>query len=282
MLGPVRLTLGLLLCWNWMNLGLDFSSWFGPEGWLPLSEAISLRNSTLPWGWSLWDVIPQAAVLPFYVVSFIVTVLWTFGFRCRVTGPLVWLIFYSTIRRLPVMLFGFDSVIGTLVLYLAVTGSGGESVSMDRWLARRDSQSRSPSSRLRGTLGIRLIQIHLCVIYAAAGLSKLLGETWWNGTAAYFLVANTEFRGVSLLETLGESPNLTAICTLVPLWTEILYPILVWFASWRPLMIWLAVGMHFFIGLTLGLWEFSLTMIAANMAFMSPDWFTVKDVQERL
>ena len=32
-------------------------------------------------------------------------------------------------------------------------------------------------------MSIRLIQIHLCLIYLCSGLSKLHGESWWNGSA---------------------------------------------------------------------------------------------------
>jgi hypothetical protein len=272
MLGPIRLILGVLCLWSWVNLGLDLSAWLGPDGWLPADQAIAFRRTNLPWGWSLWDFVPQAGVVPAYGLGLVVIGLWAAGAFCRVTGPLTWLIVHSTVRRLPIMLFGFDAVLGTFILYLAVTGTGGESLSVDRWLARRRGCEPSPSAPVRGTAALRILQLHLCLIYAGAGFSKLLGEPWWNGTAAYFLVANTEFRGISILESLGESHGLTALSTFVPLWTEILYPALIWPKRLRPLVLILAIGMHLTIAATLGLWEFSLTMIAANLAFIDGAW----------
>ena len=272
MLGPIRLGLGLLLCWNWLNIALDLSDWFGPAGWLPLADAIALRKSSLPWGWSFWDYVPQAAVTPVFYLTFLVIIAWAAGLRCKFTGPLVWLIHYSTIRRLPIMLFGFDSVMGTFLLYMAVTGSGSESFSVDRLLARQTSTgNRSDGPRVSSRVALSLLQIHLCVIYGAAGLSKLLGEPWWTGTASYFLAANTEFRGISILESLGESRVLMALATFIPLWTEILYPVLIWKRKWRPLVLLLTIGMHLTIALTMGLWEFSLAMITANLAFFDPN-----------
>lgn len=269
MLGPIRLMLGLLLCWNWLNIALDFSAWFGPEGWLPAADAIDLRKSTLPWGWSLWDMVPQSAVKPCFAAGFLVIIVWTAGIRCRVTGPLVWLLHYSTMRRLPIMLFGFDSVMGTFLLYLAMTGTGGQSLTVEKYLPERFRSGDSANqATVRARLALCLLQLHLCVIYGAAGLSKLLGEPWWSGTASYFLAANTEFRGISILESLGESRPLMALATFIPLWTEILYPVLVWNRLWRPLLLVMAIGMHLTIAATLGLWEFSLAMIAANLAFV--------------
>ena len=272
MLGPIRIILGTLCLWSWVNMGLDLQAWLGPEGWLPLDQAIALRRANLAWSWSLWDFVPQAAVLPVYLLGLAIITLWTLGGWCRLTGPLVWILIHSTVRRLPVMLFGFDAIMGTFVLYLAITGTGGESLSIDRLLARRKGAAPSPSAPLRGTVALRLLQLQMCLIYGAAGLSKLLGEPWWTGSAAYFLVANTEFRGVSILESLGESHMLTAICTFFPLWTEILYPVAIWPKHLRPLVLILTIAMHLAIATTLGLWEFSLAMIAANLAFVDGAW----------
>lgn len=272
MLGPVRLLLGLLATWNWINLGLDLQNWLGADGWLPKAEAIAFRKSTIPWGWSLWDYVPDSAILPFYLVGLLVFLLWTAGAFCRFTGPLAWIFFHSSVRRLPIALYGFDAVIGTFILYLAVTGTGGESLSVDRLLSIRQGHKPLPERSLRSTVAIRLIQLQLCLIYAGAGLSKLLGEPWWTGTAAYFLVANSEFRGISILETMGGSRIFTALATHIPLWTEISYPVLVWPKLWRPLILTLTIFMHLMIAVTLGLWEFSLAMIAANLLFIDGGW----------
>ena len=42
-------------------------------------------------------------------------------------------------------------------------------------------------------VAIRLIQIHLCIIYLVSGLSKLLGKAWWEGTAVWGTLASFEF-----------------------------------------------------------------------------------------
>ena len=42
-------------------------------------------------------------------------------------------------------------------------------------------------------LALRLIQVHFCFIYVAAGLSKLKGAAWWNGQAFWDVMVNPEF-----------------------------------------------------------------------------------------
>ena len=42
-------------------------------------------------------------------------------------------------------------------------------------------------------LALRLIQLHLVVIYGMAGLGKLQGPSWWNGMAIWGTMTAGEF-----------------------------------------------------------------------------------------
>ena len=53
---------------------------------------------------------------------------------------------------------------------------------------------------------------------------------------------------------------------------ESLYPVLVWVRPVRPFWVAAVLIMHAAIGLTLGLFEFSLAMLAGNLAFASGPW----------
>ena len=137
------------------------------------------------------------------------------GLFSRVTAVLCWVIVVSTVRRVPIALYGFDQVLSTLTLYLAVTGASGQAVSLDRFL-RRWRQARAAAGRVikragaagrrvtpdepgrpvatvSANLALRLIQLHLVVIYGMAGLAKLQGPSWWNGTAIWKTMATGEF-----------------------------------------------------------------------------------------
>src|SRR5262249_760353 len=52
--------------------------------------------------------------------------------------------------------------------------------SLDR---RAGRVSGEPSADAR--LGLRLLQLHLCVVYLASGLEKATGIQWWNGEAGW-------------------------------------------------------------------------------------------------
>ncbi len=206
--------------------------------------------------------------------------LFTIGFQSRITAILAWTIAVSTSRRVPGILFGFDQMISIWLFYLAITGASGQAFSLDRFLSlRRKSLSRKdlveiPRPTISANLAIRLIQIHLCVIYGIAGLSKLGGPSWWNGSAIIKLLANGEFRPFDLtgILALPGAESALNLATHLALFTEIFYPALIWVRPLRPWVIGLALMMHAGIALTLGLTEFSLAMATGNLAFVSGPW----------
>ncbi len=122
---------------------------------------------------------------------------------------MVWIAVVGYIHRTQQVLFGMDTMMNILLFYLMVgnSGRGAVSGSLDRTLLRGAGELRRtgtidpatraflnapPPSRAAG-FGTRLIQVHFCFIYIAAGLSKLKGAAWWNGTATWDVFVNPEF-----------------------------------------------------------------------------------------
>jgi hypothetical protein len=279
-LGLIRLAVGLLALWNYAVIGLDLRSNLGSDGWAS-PEALRAFYGGWKWGstaWSLWLLVPDRLLPVAWTAGLVVLALFTLGFWSRVTAVLAWVILVSTSRRAPVLFFGFDEAMLTWTMYLAASGASGQALSLDRLLARGRRRKQTAGSTgspvvatVSANLGLRLIQLHLCLIYAAAGLSKLQGRAWWSGDATLMILLAPEYR-VGHLAWLAGYPRLLNLLTHGTVALEILYPILVWVRVCRPLMVLGMVGLHLGIILTMGLTEFSLSMIAANLAFVSPRW----------
>jgi predicted DCC family thiol-disulfide oxidoreductase YuxK len=286
-LGLIRVAVGLLLFWSLLVTGFDFSSYLGAHAWADPAAVRDFFADRVPSAWSFWLWLPEAALRPAWVASLFILARFTLGVFSRVTAPLAWVIAVSTARRSPVMLYGFDQVITTWALYLAVCGASGQAVSIDRLLARwrvarrafstrskdlgRNLPSGVPASSVAANLGLRLIQLHIALIYGMAGLAKLRGDAWWNGFAVWGVVASGEFRRFDLT-WLASWPTLLNLMTHSGLAFELLYPVLIWNRRLRPLLIAVAIMMHGMIDLTLGLTEFGLAMVAGNLAFFSGPW----------
>lgn len=294
-LGLLRVGVGALLFWSMLVYGLDLHAFFGSNGWADL-EVVRYFNYKAPnlgyegrhpYAWSFWCLVPDSLLWPVWGLCMVVLALYTVGLWSRVTAILAWAIIVSTVRRVPVSLFGFDQMTSTWALYLAVCGASGQAVSLDRFLARwrqaRGLVSRrrqdgrwvlppgAPAPTVSANLGLRLIQLHLVLIYGMAGFAKLQGPVWWNGTAIWGTIAAGEFRLFDLT-WLAAYPLVLNVMTHGGLLFELLYPFLIWNRWTRPVLLAFAVALHIGIGLTLGLAEFGLAMLLGNVAFVSGPW----------
>ena len=150
-------------------------------------------------GWSLWYHLTDPTWMSIaHGLILVVMLLFTLGFATRITSVLTWLAAVSYIQRSPPTLFGQDTMMNILLLYLMI-GPSGAALSLDRlllrwWARRRGVEAPSePAPLVSANFCIRLIQVHLCFIYLASGLSKLLGTTWWSGIATWLTMANYSF-----------------------------------------------------------------------------------------
>lgn len=288
-LGLMRVAVGALLLWNVAVLGPDLYDYLGSDGWIGPEALRAYLAQHSPWAWSFWIWVPDRWLPIAWAACLVALALYTVGLWSRVTAALAWAIAVSLIRRAPVALFGFDHMISTWALYLAAFGASGQAVSLDRFLARlraikraqarpgqrRPGQTRElsgvPAASVTANLSLRMLQLHLVLIYGSAGLSKLMGPEWWDGTAMQMIILTPEFRRFDLTWAFAY-PGLLSLATHGGLLLELSYPVLIWIPKLRPVLLASVVLLHAGIDLTLGLTEFGLAMIAANLAFVSGPW----------
>jgi hypothetical protein len=223
------------------------------------------------------------------------------GLCTRVTSVLTWVAMLSYLQRAPTSLFGMDTMMNIGVLYLMI-GPSGAALSADRLIRHYCAKRRAlqenrprpdfppPRALVSANLALRLVQVNLCFIYLASGLSKLLGPAWWNGTAPWGTMANYEFSPMQIplyMETLkyisASLPLWQLVMTggtLFTLFFEIGFTFLVWNRRLRWLMLICAVQLHLMIALFMGLVTFSLMMLTLVLAFVPAD--AVKQLLSRL
>lgn len=257
--------------------------------------------------WSIWFHVTD----PFWMrvvhtIIVMVAFLFTIGCGTRITSVLTWMGSLSYIHRAEMVLFGVDTMMTILLLYLMI-GPSGAALSVDRLLAKWWSMNRArvigrwrafwkkppieiaqgpvpstlPEASISANFAMRLLQVHVCIVYLAAGLSKLLGPAWWNGTAVWGVIANYEFAPMRyeiynrILRVLGQNQLVFAIILTgagyFTLAFEIGYAFLIWRPATRWLILSMAVLFHASIFLFMGLKTFSLMMIVMNMAFLKPE-----------
>ncbi len=227
--------------------------------------------------WSHFDWIGPALRMPVHMVGLLIVALFTLGFCTRFTAILTALLVISYSNRAMGALFGLDQILAMLTLYLAISRCG-DAFSIDRRRAKRGSDGKHSAS-VMNAIATRLIQVHLCIVYLFAGLGKCQGDKWWDGEAIWGSMANHEYQTVDML-WLSDHMWLVALITLLALFWEVGYAALIWPRLTRPIMLLLAIPMHLAIGICLGMLEFGLIMLVANIAFI-PARFFQRDSEDR-
>lgn len=270
-LGLIRLLTGLIVFYShlvWSPLLIQF---LGPDGMVPSSYRTDFFDSR--WVWSHFDWLPGVtSIWIVHVLALIAMLLFALGFWTRITGIATAFFVISYANRATAALFGLDQIAAFLTLYLAMSDCGGHFS-----LAQRIGfGSKTVKASIRNNISIRLMQIHLCIVYLFAGLGKCQGETWWNGEAIWGAVASFEYQTIDMT-WLADHMWLVSIVTLVTLVFEIGYIGLIWPRISRPIMLILAVPLHLGIGLCMGMMEFGLIMLVANVAFVDVGIFGSKE-----
>jgi hypothetical protein len=266
LLGVIRILTGLMLLYTHAVWGLVLPDFFGEGGWL--NERLVRTLSDGNYNYSFWWLVPDDGIWPAYWLSMAVLALFTVGLWTRVTSILAFLVTVSFIYRVSAASFGLDQINAMLTLYLAI-GPSGQALSIDRWRALRRGWAPAgrPPRSAGANLALRLINVHMCVIYFFAGVSKLQGEAWWNGEAMWRAFANLEYQSIDMT-WLAWHPRLLDLLTHVSVLWELSFCALIWRPRLRPVVLVGAIPLHIGIGACLGMWTFGLIMLVGCASFL--------------
>jgi hypothetical protein len=297
----------MLVLYVHLSYSWDLLSYVGPEGWLDDEVATYVRREQPDYapGWR-WQEPPQRIgkgnycwsiffhvkrpgwVIAVHCAFLVVLALFTAGLWTRYTSVLAWVAVISYVQRAQITLFGMDTMMLILMTYLAI-GPSGDALSVDSWLRRRRT-GKGPEPSVSANFAIRLLQVHLCIIYLAGGTSKLKGASWWNGTALNLVLLNYSFAPFDMPFYKQILAYLTGIHWLwevlvsggvaYTLFVEVGFPFLVWDRRWRWVMISGAILLHTGIAVCMGLTAFSLMMLTLVLSFVPPE--VVRQVLARL
>lgn len=134
---------------------------------------------------------PSPAVLGFaYALLLACSLCFAAGYRTRLTGWIAWglhLYFYKL--RLPLAYWGWPALMQGFMAYVLLSRAG-DYFSLDAWLRRRREGGEAPpvSEWLAPAWPLRLLQLHLCAMYAMVGMSRLGSSGWLAGHTVFTAV----------------------------------------------------------------------------------------------
>jgi hypothetical protein len=265
-LAGLRVALPLLLLFHLLWLSNDLLSLHGSRGIIPWELTDLLRDPWVPGLPTLAKLFVPLGIsahgaiillLSGYAGSLLSLAL---GFHTRLSAFVAWGLHLSLVTSAFASFYGVDQLTNTFLFYLLLFPSGRA------WtFASRSREETIPLGCLR------VMQIHLCVIYLAAGLFKAMGRQWWNGEAIWQAVSQPAFSTFDLSSLARHSwiPMLAGWSTLV---MEIGYAFLIWPRRTRQVWCFATIGLHLGMALFMGLVFFASVMILlTGCLFLIPD-----------
>lgn len=220
-----------------------------------------------------------------YAGALVTSALFMLGWRTRAVSVLFAVVVASFHSRAIFMTDGGDNVTLLMAVYLVFTACGR------RWsLDARTARLRAPAclpadrptrhiTRVRRTLttvlhncGMFVIAAQVCFLYGSAGLYKVQGGSWGNGTALHYVMNLDLFRPWPALSLMADAhPVPMAVAGYLTVLLQVAFPFVLFGRLKYPVLTML-LGMHLGIAVLMGLPLFSGAMIIADAVFL-PDRF---------
>jgi hypothetical protein len=256
--------LGLLLLWSYAG---DLQAWFGPGGMLPADVAQSWRSR---FGFSLFDLATTAPSLwmlfGMTVAAFTALLLGLASRPAAIASAALWA---SLLHRGPMLAGPADDCLAA-ILWCLVVGPCGHDWSLDRWLAVRAGRP-APAASPWTRVALGLLMALASAITLAGVMAQLKGDTWWDGTAAWWLAMRSS-RIIDLAPLYARSEYLMNFVTHAIVAFEIVFAGGLWCGPMRRTIARVALVAWPLIGAIAGepLWGLAMGIFAVPFAELVP------------
>ncbi|MFI9583122.1 HTTM domain-containing protein [Streptomyces sp. NPDC052236] len=224
-----------------------------------------------------------------YAVALVTCALFLLGWRTRAVSVLFAVVVVSFHARAIFMADGGDNLMVLMAVYLVFTACGR------RWsLDARRTRLRASAGKTAGphgggvrnqlrdariilitvlhNCGMFVIAAQVCFLYGCAGLYKVQGPKWGNGTALHYVLNIDVFRPWPELSQMIDGHHLLiAVVGYLTVLVQVAFPFVLFGRLKYPVLI-VLLGMHVNIAVLMGLPLFSGAMIVADAVFL-PDRF---------
>ena len=278
-LALIRIGTALILLYTLFVGSFDLETRVGPAVWSDPATRAALDPIGWPFTVLLW-VKATWWLWTMHVLAMLVAGALLAGVVSPLMAALSLAFQLSYAHYNPAMLLGLDGLLILALTYLSLVPSGRmlgvfgrpeiETPQYPPYLAYlADELPRRPDAVLPWcALPVRMLQIHLSLLYLHSALAKLTTD-WLAGTALWHprLVA---LGALVPLETLQSTPWVTSVITYGLVLFELFYAVLIWVRPLRYPLLALALVVHLTVGIAWGLLPFNLLMLVLNLAFVPP------------
>ena len=249
----------------------DWMTLYGPDGLLPWPLSDALSTTGTPAISDLKKLLIKTGITD-HGALYLVTTIYIIalagllaGFNTRFMAIMAWLMHLMLNTTGHFTAYGVETFTHISLFYCLVLPVGSS------WSYDAYKKPVLVPSEL-STLYLRLLQLHLCIMYLASGLEKSMGSQWWNGEAIWIALQQDQFNqfDISWMASVPWVPKVLGWGTLV---IETLYPVGIFCASTKKWWLGSILLMHAGIAVFLGLHLFGALMIILNVAIFGQHVF---------
>lgn len=256
----VRLFRRVIYCWYFLSAVLLLPAageLWGPQSLIP-------RN---PWPEiSVLNLLDLPAVRPYY--AFFIgahLALLVLGMTClwpRTIALLIYVTAMNLNNRAWVTLDGGDNLMQLMLIYLIVMDPSPSGH------VRRPGMLTYANNALTNAAFL-IARLQVVAVYLVAGLGKVDGELWQNGTALYYTLSVDDFTLPVVQMMVAQFPILSVAGTYATLAYQVSFPWLIWNRRVRPYLMAFGTFLHLQIALVMGLFSFGLAVMASYAIFFT-------------
>jgi hypothetical protein len=249
------------------------------RGWLPIFTGLFSKTDA-----TLFDLA--------YLVLVVLAALFTLGWRTRIVTPFLLLSWIGLSTNSTLLTNGGDTIL-RLTLFFVLFADLSRHLSLDAVRRRREREAveagivrRTPARHVEAARTAvdripRLVRVllhntalvlcayQIMLVYVNSAILKLQGPEWRDGSATYYSLLIEGYRPWPWLSDLVAQASVgVVLASFVAVAFQGLFPLLVLWRPTRVVALVVITGMHVMIGILLGLWPFSLAMIALDFLFI--------------
>ena len=253
-----------------------------------LIDAKAAKLFFRPFNEPLFYLFPSSDFLIylFHILFLAGLLLITLGLSNRIFIFSTFLLHLCFIQRNHFIVYGAD-LYATFWLFFLCFMKTGSYFNIFTYLKKRPN---SQETTLHNTdeltsVGVRLMQIQICISYGITGLEKLKGFHWWEGSAVWYVIGNQQLVPTDL-SFFYNIPLVVSLMTFSVLVFEIYFPIAIWQNKLRPLWVLFGITFHLLTAFFMGILYFGLVMIVSYLMWIRkediPKILTLKQAPDSL
>lgn len=273
-LAVMRISSGVLvLGWLLANLPVAERIW-GPGSayWDPYRNILGYE-----WPLNLLREAGSGTFWAWYLATVALVIAFILGWRTRFVTPLLFVFYAGVNAQNTVIADGGNYFFRIMLIYL-VFADVSRRWSLDARRRTRTSATETQTGSVLHNLALCMVVAQLCLVYFEAGMYKVQGLAWQNGTAVYYPLASETYGALPWLsDALTFFTWATVLATYFTVIVQVAFPFLLFNRITRRIALLCILAMHLGIAIAMGLPFFSGIMASADAVLVGgATWLAIQ------